>query len=39
MEIYDGAYDLLQSVKVGTDPREMFKDIDLGIFVGGFPRK
>ncbi len=39
MEIHDGAYPLVVDVKCGFDPREMFKDMDIGLFVGGFPRK
>ncbi len=39
MEMQDCAYPALASVKYGADPREMFKDMDVGIFVGGFPRK
>ncbi len=39
MEIHDCAYPLLTSVKYGSDPKEMFKDLDVGLFVGGFPRK
>ena len=27
------------SIKYGSDPYELFKDLDLGMFVGGFPRK
>lgn len=39
MEIEDGAYPLLEHVSSGSDPKEMFKDIDVGVFFGGFPRK
>ena len=39
MELQDCAYPLLTDVKYSADPKEMFKDIDIGIFVGGFPRK
>eukprot|EP00826_Nyctotherus_ovalis_P008945 TRINITY_DN12330_c0_g1_i11.p1 TRINITY_DN12330_c0_g1~~TRINITY_DN12330_c0_g1_i11.p1 ORF type:complete len:240 (-),score=87.15 TRINITY_DN12330_c0_g1_i11:48-767(-) len=39
MELEDCAYPLLTSVKYGTDPKELFKDLDVGLFVGGFPRK
>jgi hypothetical protein len=38
MEIHDGAYELLEGVEYGTDPLLMFKDIDVGVFIGGFPR-
>lgn len=39
MEIDDCAYPLVKSVETGSDPLLMFKDIDVGIFIGGFPRK
>lgn len=39
MEIEDGAYPLLEKVSSGSDPKQMFKDIDVGVFFGGFPRK
>ncbi len=39
LEIQDCAYPLVRDLKYGSDPREMFKDIDVGLFVGGFPRK
>jgi len=39
LEIEDGAYPLLNSVSSGSDPKILFKDIDVGVFVGGFPRK
>lgn len=39
MELEDCAYPLVTSVKYGTDPKELFKDLDVGLFVGGFPRK
>ena len=39
LEIEDGAYPLLSSITSGSDPLEMFKDLDLGVFIGGFPRK
>lgn len=26
-------------MKIGSDVLEMFKDIDVGVFIGGFPRK
>jgi len=38
MEIQDCAWPLV-SVKYGSDAKELFKDIDVGIFAGGFPRK
>ncbi len=39
LEIEDGAYPLLSSVQTGSDPKVLFKDIDVGVFIGGFPRK
>ena len=39
MEIQDCAYPVVKAVKAGADPKEMFKDLDVGLFVGGFPRK
>ena len=39
LEIEDGAYPLLNSVQAGSDPKVIFKDIDVGVFIGGFPRK
>jgi malate dehydrogenase len=39
LEIEDGAYPLLSSVQAGSDPKVLFKDIDVGVFIGGFPRK
>ena len=39
MEIQDCAYPLLNSIKYGSDPREILKDLDIIIFLGGFPRK
>jgi len=39
MEIEDGAYPLLEKVSSGSDPKVLFKDIDVGVFFGGFPRK
>ena len=38
MEIYDGAFDLIDDIKIGSDPKEMFKDMDVGLFVGGHHR-
>lgn len=29
----------MHSVQIGSDPLEMFRDIDVGVFIGGFPRK
>lgn len=39
MEIEDGAYPLLEKVTSGSDPKVLFKEIDVGVFFGGFPRK
>ena len=39
MELQDCAYPLLDSITYGSDPREVFRDVDLAIFLGGFPRK
>lgn len=39
MELEDCAYTVLASVKASGDPKEAFKDMDIGIFLGGFPRK
>ena len=39
MEIYDGVYERLAKVSSGSDPRIMFKDVDVIVFLGGFPRK
>lgn len=39
MELEDCAYPTLAGVKYGTNPKEMFKDLDVGFFLGSFPRK
>jgi len=39
LEIIDCAYPLISSVETGSDARVMFKDLDVGVFIGGFPRK
>ena len=39
MEIQDCAYPLLLSLEYGDKPEEMFKDADVIVFLGGFPRK
>lgn len=39
MELHDGAYPLLEDVAFGSDPEEMFKECDVVVFIGGFPRK
>jgi len=39
MEIEDGVYTRLDKVSSGSDPHVMFKDADVIVFLGGFPRK
>lgn len=39
MELHDCAFPLLAGVSQGSDPVEMFRDCDLIVFLGGFPRK
>jgi len=39
LEIIDCAYPLVNSVETGSDPNVLFKDLDVGVFIGGFPRK
>jgi len=39
MELQDSAYPLLKDIESGTDPKEIFKDVDVVVFLGGFPRK
>lgn len=39
MELQDSAYKVLSGIKYGFDPKVMFKDLDIGLFIGGFPRK
>lgn len=39
MEIDDCSYPLLNELWVGSDPKVAFKDLDVGVFIGGFPRK
>lgn len=39
MELKDSAYHLLTSITVTADPKVAFKDADLVVFFGGFPRK
>jgi len=39
LEIEDCSYPLLDSVTSGSDANAMFKDLDVGVFIGGFPRK
>jgi len=39
MEVEDDAYPLLKNLESGTDPKILFKDCDVVVFIGGFPRK
>lgn len=39
MEIQDSTYPLLVSVEYSDKAEEMFKDADVIVFLGGFPRK
>eukprot|EP01017_Pseudomicrothorax_dubius_P004534 TRINITY_DN10932_c0_g1_i4.p1 TRINITY_DN10932_c0_g1~~TRINITY_DN10932_c0_g1_i4.p1 ORF type:complete len:325 (-),score=51.13 TRINITY_DN10932_c0_g1_i4:61-1035(-) len=39
MEVEDGAYPLVKSIEFGSNAREMFRDVDFAIFLGGSPRK
>ena len=39
MEIQDCAYPLLKSLEYGDKPDQMFKNADVIVFLGGFPRK
>lgn len=39
LEVLDGAYPLLNHIETGSDPHILFKDADVIIFLGGFPRK
>lgn len=39
MELEDGAYPLLKSVKISSSLNEAFKDIDWALLVGSIPRK
>lgn len=39
MEIEDCAYPLLANLTIGVDPLVLFKEVDLIVFLGGFPRK
>lgn len=39
MELVDAAFPLLSGIVATTDPEVAFKDIDVAILVGGFPRK
>ena len=39
MELEDGAWPTLAGVEYGSDPMIMLKEVDVALFVGGFPRK
>ncbi|KAG5183692.1 malate dehydrogenase [Tribonema minus] len=39
MEIQDSAYDLMASVMATTDVAQAFKDVQVAVLLGGFPRK
>jgi len=39
LELQDGAYPLVEDIKFGDNPREMFAGCDVVVFIGGFPRK
>lgn len=39
MELFDGAYPLLEDVLVFTNPNDAFVDVDVVIMCGGVPRK
>jgi len=39
LELQDGAYPALYGVEYGTNPKKLFRDTDVAIFIGGFPRK
>ncbi|EGR30080.1 malate dehydrogenase nad, putative [Ichthyophthirius multifiliis] len=39
MELHDCAFELVNSIEYGFEPEKMFKDIDIGIFLGGESRR
>jgi malate dehydrogenase len=39
LELEDGAYPLLKGVMITDKPEEALKDVDVAVFLGGFPRK
>lgn len=39
MEILDCAFPLIKTIEYGSDPYILFKDADVVVFLGGFPRK
>lgn len=38
MELYDCAFAPLKNVRIGSDPKTLFKDVDIAILVGAKPR-
>lgn len=38
MELDDGCYPLLENVTIGSNPKEIFADVDLALLVGAKPR-
>jgi malate dehydrogenase len=38
MELEDCAFPLLKEIHIGSDPREVFKDVDIALLVGAKPR-
>lgn len=38
MEIEDCAYPLIGNILTGSNPRELFLECDIIVFLGGFPR-
>lgn len=39
LELQDCSYSLVDDIKFGDNPREMFEGCDVVVFIGGFPRK
>jgi len=39
MEIEDSGFPLIKDVVATTDPNVAFKDVDVAVLLGGFPRK
>jgi malate dehydrogenase len=38
MELEDGAFPLLQEIHIGSDPTQIFKDVDYALLIGSKPR-
>lgn len=38
MELQDGAYPLLKEIRIGSDPFELFQDVDIALLIGAAPR-